>query len=91
MVSPLPEEELYNVKTDPFEVVNLASDPGHQEALKRMREKLKTWQEATTDYGMQEDSQELIRAFEEYGKMSRAKVGAKAVKLRAEVLEEVNR
>ena len=91
LVSPLPEEELYNVKTDPFEVVNLASDPGHQEALKRMREKLKTWQEATTDYGMQEDSQELIRAFEEYGKMSRAKVGAKAVKLRAEVLEEVNR
>jgi len=91
LILPLPEEELYNIEVDPFEVVNLATDPDHQEELKRMRERLKTWQEATTDYGMQEDSPELIRAFEEYGKMSRAKVEAKTGKLRAEVLEEVIR
>lgn len=91
LVLPLPEEELYDVQVDPFEVVNLAGDSAYQNEMAKMREKLNEWQLTTTDYGMQEDSPAIIKAFEEYGKMSRSKVGHKASKLRAEVLEKINR
>ncbi|MFM7180453.1 MAG: sulfatase [Verrucomicrobiales bacterium] len=35
-----PEEELYEVKKDPWQMKNLAASPEHQEVLKKLREKL---------------------------------------------------
>jgi HEAT repeat protein len=35
-----PSEELYDIQTDPDEVTNLASDPGHQRVLRRLRQAL---------------------------------------------------
>lgn len=60
LMSPrLPEEELYDVTNDPYEITNLAtsSDPEHQRALKELRTRLKTWIEATGDQGQQPESQ----------------------------------
>jgi arylsulfatase A-like enzyme len=39
-ITPRPEEELYDIKEDPYELFNLAGDPEHGETLKMMREKL---------------------------------------------------
>ena len=49
----MPEEELYDVETDPYEIQNLARSkaPEHQAALKRLRKVLEKWMENTHDQG----------------------------------------
>jgi arylsulfatase A-like enzyme len=44
-----PEEELYDLETDPHEKNNLADDPAHQETLVRLRERVEEWMESTDD------------------------------------------
>lgn len=48
-VSPRPAEELFDVKNDPLQLVNLASLHGSKEKLKEMRLLLKAWQYNTGD------------------------------------------
>lgn len=49
----MPEEELYDLETDPFEIKNLVSSnkPEHREALERLRDVLDDWIKATNDQG----------------------------------------
>ena len=42
-------DELYDLKSDPDEIKNLASDPKHQAKLKELQAKLKAWQTKTKD------------------------------------------
>ena len=44
-----PLEELYDLKRDPHELKNVATDPSYADALKDLRERLKKWQTATRD------------------------------------------
>lgn len=46
---PRPAEELYDVKRDPYQLVNLASLPEFKDQLINMRKQLKDWQEKTSD------------------------------------------
>jgi hypothetical protein len=46
-----PKEELYNLKKDPFELNNLASNPAYQDSLNSLRKLLKTWIRETKDLG----------------------------------------
>ena len=46
-----PEEELYDARSDPWEVHNLAGDPDRREDLERLRAALEAWMEATGDLG----------------------------------------
>lgn len=48
-----PEEELYDLQADPFEVRNLAGDPGHRKTLEEMRARLARWEKETNDHGRQ--------------------------------------
>lgn len=48
-VTPTPEEELYDLENDPFELNNLADDPSFSEVLDRMRLFLKKYMEITDD------------------------------------------
>jgi N-sulfoglucosamine sulfohydrolase len=54
----MPDEELYDLQSDPHEIKNLANsnDPQVQAALKRLRSVLTTWIKETNDQG---DKQEL--------------------------------
>jgi len=47
-----PIEELYDTRTDPWEVHNLAEDDDHRDVLDRMREELDAWQQQTGDLGI---------------------------------------
>lgn len=51
--SRMPEEELYDLETDPYEVNNLATSaqPSHQKVLKRLRCALEKWMTDTQDQG----------------------------------------
>jgi len=50
LTAPRPKEELYDTKTDPHELTNLASDGRYQAILDTMRSALKTWEKRTDDY-----------------------------------------
>jgi len=46
-----PDEELYDIQNDPYEINNLAASPKHQKTLKKMRALLQEWIKDTTDSG----------------------------------------
>ena len=46
-----PEEELYDIQADPWEIRNLAASPQHQDTLKSLRERLEKWVVDTDDKG----------------------------------------
>ncbi len=47
-----PPEELYDTQADPWEVDNLAGDPKHRDALKRMRRAHLAWMKDIHDLGL---------------------------------------
>ncbi len=60
-----PEEELYDLEADPYEVHNLAADPAHAETLKTLRGKVETWIDETNDQGRFLETDEEIKAIKE--------------------------
>jgi uncharacterized sulfatase len=91
LVMPMPEEELYDVQRDPYEVMNLAADPEYAGPLAEMRSALAAWQARTTDWGLVEDSPALVQHFVEYGEKSAASRGEKTKELRQYVLDAIDR
>jgi N-sulfoglucosamine sulfohydrolase len=55
----MPEEELFDLETDPHEIHNLASSPAHQETRKRLRAVLEKWIEESKDQGRELEPPEL--------------------------------
>ena len=53
-----PEEELYDLRTDPYEMHNLAADPSHQDILFHLRNELDQWIKSTEDKGEIPEAQE---------------------------------
>jgi N-sulfoglucosamine sulfohydrolase len=58
----MPEEELYDLEKDPYEINNLANSPEHAEIMKRLRTVLEKWIEDTNDQGKQLEPPELAKA-----------------------------
>ena len=60
----MPEEELYDLQTDPWEIHNLAASPApeHQAALKKLRGVLEKWIEDTNDQGRRLETLEELKA-----------------------------
>jgi arylsulfatase A-like enzyme len=54
-----PKEELFDVKSDPYEINNLADDPAFASKLKELRGRLDTWMEETNDKGRVAESEEM--------------------------------
>jgi len=52
-----PEEELYDLGSDPFETRNLAGDPEQRERLAHFRTLLASWEEESGDRGRQPESE----------------------------------
>jgi arylsulfatase A-like enzyme len=57
----MPEEELYDLDSDPYEIKNLAKSEQQQDVLRRLREALAKWIEETKDQGAKPESPELIK------------------------------
>jgi len=65
MTAHRPEEELYDLEVDPWELVNLAANPAHQAKLADMRTTLDRWIRDTGDCGgTSEDPTQLGREME---------------------------
>lgn len=57
----MPEEELYDLTTDPHEINNLARSPQHADVLKRLRSVLEQWISDTNDKGRVLEPEQLSR------------------------------
>jgi arylsulfatase A-like enzyme len=57
-----PEEELYDLREDPFELTNLAAQESHETTLVEMRAKLEQWIVSTGDLGQVIEPKEAIEA-----------------------------
>lgn len=71
MASQKPEEELYDLVEDPYELNNLYQEPAYESVLLKMRAQLNTWISATKDVGNDDpdDLEELKkRRWKKYGK-----------------------
>lgn len=67
MAASRPAEELYDLKNDPWEFHNLAGQPEHAAALKRLRESLDAWIKDTHDQGeTPEDPAALQRILDDH-------------------------
>ncbi|MEH6549881.1 MAG: sulfatase [Pseudomonadales bacterium] len=64
---PRPQEELYDLELDPYEINNLADDPRFNNELVRMRQALKSWQERVSDLSEQSE-EDMALAFWPEGK-----------------------
>jgi arylsulfatase A-like enzyme len=51
-----PDEELYDLARDPWEIHNLAAEPAHRETLETLRRRLARWMEETGDRGREPES-----------------------------------
>jgi len=60
-----PQEELYDTRSDPYEINNLAesNQPEHRETLVRMRAALDTWVSDTGDRGQIREPEEIVAPF----------------------------
>ena len=56
MAATKPEEELYDLKADPWEMKNLADDPSHAAKLAELRGEVDTWIEESNDLGAVDES-----------------------------------
>jgi len=65
LMQPFPEEMLFDIQADPYEINNLATsdDPEHQAALQRMRGALDTWMVETKDRGHIPEPPEILAPF----------------------------
>ncbi|MCT4586985.1 MAG: sulfatase-like hydrolase/transferase [Carboxylicivirga sp.] len=90
LVSIMPEEELYDIESDPFETINLATNNEYSLVLKELREQLKQWQNETLDYGMQPNSPELEKSFEDYKSKSEKNNRKKIENLKQRIQKEIN-
>jgi N-sulfoglucosamine sulfohydrolase len=63
MAPRLPDEELYDLSSDPYEIHNLANDPAHRETLTRLRGVLENWIRDTGDQGAEFEPSELVAPF----------------------------
>ncbi|MFI3259154.1 MAG: sulfatase [Rikenellaceae bacterium] len=69
MASTKPDEELYNIKADPFELNNLATDPHYAEQLAQMQQRMDKWQSENRDMGLEDRnnrSPEVMPSTREY-------------------------
>jgi len=66
-----PDEELYDLQNDPWELKNLAAEPQHADRLARLRKMLNDWIERTGDKGEQPEDPAVLKGYVE----SRRKAG----------------
>lgn len=59
-----PAEMLFDVESDPHEVTNLATNPAHEETLKKMRDRLATWMKDLPDLSLFPESELYTKAFD---------------------------
>ena len=67
LLMPLESEELYDIENDPYETVNLIGEISFEKVHHRLKKQLEAWLEKSQDKGLQNDSDDIIEHFKQYG------------------------
>jgi uncharacterized sulfatase len=67
LLTPLENEELYDIANDPHETVNLIGKTSFEKVHHQLRRQLDNWLANSQDKGLQEDSDAIIEHFKQYG------------------------
>lgn len=79
LLEPIEAEELYDLQSDPFEMVNLVGDSEFADVHSQLKANLSDWVKTSGDRGFDPESPEVIEYFSNYGKTTSkdlAKYGA---------------
>jgi hypothetical protein len=86
MAETRPEEELYDLTQDPWEIKNLASDPVYKDELSEFRALLGRWVMDTDDKGRFPESMEMYDSdMEPYLRTKKTRRPASAAKVEANI------
>ncbi|MDP6635689.1 MAG: sulfatase [Phycisphaerae bacterium] len=80
LLRPLAAEELYDLKKDPYETVNLIGNKEFEAVHKELKEQLAKWIESSKDKGLAKDSDAIVEHFKAYGAKTR-KLKAKSIRM----------
>lgn len=89
LLTPLPDEELYDLKEDPHEINNLALKPDHSHTLKTLRTTLEERIITTGDRGFEPLAAEHVAYFRLYREQGRQQFAEKIKSLAQQVQAEV--
>jgi len=67
LLTTLESEELYDIKNDPYETVNLIGKTSFEEVHHQLKRQLEDWLANSQDQGLQSDSDAIIEHFKQYG------------------------
>lgn len=67
LLMPLESEELYDLENDPYETVNLIGKISFEKVHHRLKKQLEAWLANSQDKGLQNDSDDIIEHFKQYG------------------------
>jgi uncharacterized sulfatase len=86
---PLPDEELYDLRTDPHELNNIANDAAHADHKHQLRVKLERWIAESGDLGFEPLEAEHVKFFDDYRAKGREQRADKRNTLREKVRKAV--
>jgi hypothetical protein len=67
LLTPLENEELYDIANDPYETVNLIGKTSFEKVHQELKRQLEDWLANSQDKGLQKDSDAIIEHFKQYG------------------------
>lgn len=85
LLKPMEEEELYDIKNDPYETINLIGKEKFNLVHQELRINLENWIKTSEDKGMKDDSEAIKKRFIQYGVSSFQKKEKRIQELRASV------
>jgi len=89
LVTPLPEEELYDLDRDPHELKNLAADPAFAQLKHELRRRLENWIDESGDLGFEPLDRAHVEFFDRYRDNNRQRLGSQREKLNKAVRKAV--
>lgn len=79
LLKPLAAEELYDLKNDPYETVNLIGNKDFDAIHKELKTQMTEWIGSSKDKGLETDSDAIVEHFRKYG-VSTLKQRAKSIR-----------
>lgn len=91
LLDPLPQEELYDLDADPYELTNLAENPNYAETVRHLRKRIESWIVESGDLGFEPLEEGHEKFFQDYQRKQEKNLRQKRELLERQVRESIYR